>query len=333
MLKYLSLDTETAQTTTNGTAVPLKYVDHVSAQIVVGDNPAAKGFISGTAQVQTLTFESLANSDAGDYFIIYDTTGQGWGISLDKTGSDPEPTGARWVALAAAKKDHVDISGATTAAQVAALVETAIDALTGFTAVIVTDDSAANGTMTFTQTVRAAVTASVFSNADDSGVGGITGTISTPAVASDIDLTNDLISEAAHGYLTGLKGQLTTSSALPTGLSALTDYFVIAASADTYKLAASLADANNGIAVDISAYGTGTQTFTPVAKALAFKLQSSNDNSNWDDITDATVSITTSSNEALSVANAGFKYIRPVVTITSGQPELQVYVTGKERRV
>jgi hypothetical protein len=333
MLKYLSLDTETAQTTTNGTAVPLKYVDHVSAQIIIASNVSAKGFISGTAQVQTLTFPAVAASTGGDYFVIYDTTGQAWAISLDKSGSDPEPTGAIWSAIAAGKKDHVDISGGTDAASVAALVETAIDALTGFSTVITTDDSAANGTMTFTQTVRAAVSASQFKNANDSGAGSITGTISTAAVASDIDLVNNLISEASHGYLTGLKGQLTTSSALPTGLSAVTDYFVIATSADTYKLASSLANANLGTAIDITAYGTGTQTFTPVATAMAFKVQSSNDGSNWDDITDATVSITSSTNEALSVANAGFKYIRPVVTVTSGQPDMQVYITGKERRV
>lgn len=85
------------------------------------------------------------------------------------------PTGAIYTALGAAYKTGVDISADTTAAQVAARVETAFDALTGVTSVLVTDDSAANGTMTFTA-VQAGVntTNTVLKNENDSGAGSIT---------------------------------------------------------------------------------------------------------------------------------------------------------------
>jgi hypothetical protein len=48
---------------------------------------------------------------------------------------------------------------------------------------------------------------------------------------------------------------------LPAGLSA-TNYYLIAASANTVKFATSLANAEAGTAVDITDYGTTTQTMT-----------------------------------------------------------------------
>lgn len=126
-------------------------------------------------EVQTLTFPAKASATAGDYIVFYDGNGVAWAASLNKSGSDPEPTGAAWTAIPAGKKAHVDISGVATAAQVAAAVEAAIDALTGFTSVITSDDSAANGTMTLTNLVAGQVTNPIPHNADDSGAGSITG--------------------------------------------------------------------------------------------------------------------------------------------------------------
>lgn len=76
----------------------------------------------------------------------------------------------------------------------------------------------------------------------------------------------DVCTATAHGFYTGDLVRLTNAGgALPTGLAAATDYFVIAAaasggSANTFKLASSLANANTGTPIDITADGTGTQT-------------------------------------------------------------------------
>lgn len=138
----------------------------------------------GAVEVQTVTFDTKANSTAGDHVVVYDTAGTAWGISLDITGSDAEPTASTWTAIAAANKVHVDISGATTAAQVAAAVETEFDALTGVTNVLTTDDSAADGTMTFTSVSRGAVADPVVSDDDGAGAGSITAVVTTEAIAA-----------------------------------------------------------------------------------------------------------------------------------------------------
>lgn len=76
--------------------------------------------------------------------------------------------------------------------------------------------------------------------------------------------TTDICTSAAHGYLTGDQVVVSTSSALPTGLSAATYYYVVKIDADTFKLATSLANATavSPTVVDISGTGTGTQTIT-----------------------------------------------------------------------
>jgi len=121
-----------------------------------GTTPKKIGFVNtAVAEVSTVTYETKAASDSADYTVVYDTTGQPWAVALDLTGADAEPTGATWVAIGAAFKTQADISGDTTAANVAATVETAFNSLTGFTAVITTDDTAADGTMTFTSVLSA----------------------------------------------------------------------------------------------------------------------------------------------------------------------------------
>lgn len=63
--------------------------------------------------------------------------------------------------------------------------------------------------------------------------GTFTVTIASPAV----------FTKTGHGLITGSKIRLTTSGALPTGLAANTDYFVVKLSADTFGVATSLANA------------------------------------------------------------------------------------------
>lgn len=132
------------------------------------------------AQVQTLTFPSKAGSTDGDFIVITDKNDVEWAIALDKTGgAAAEPTATAWTDIPAAKKDYVDISAATDAASVAALVEIALNALTGFSSVFTTDDTAANGTMTLTSTAAGFGVAPVSYNQAGSSTGSISGVITS----------------------------------------------------------------------------------------------------------------------------------------------------------
>ncbi len=144
---------------------------------------------------------------------------------------------------------------------------------------------------------------------------------------SDVDVAANTITEASHGYKTGLKGQLTTSGGLPTGLSAATDYFVIYIDANTYKLASSLANAEAGTAVDITAQGTGNHTFTPTAATgNVLKLQASNDDTNYKDISGKTVTIGTSSGTELwELGEVSYRYLRALYTPSAGQIRVEIW--------
>lgn len=74
--------------------------------------------------------------------------------------------------------------------------------------------------------------------------------------------SGDTMTATAHAYLTGDGPVRLTNSggALPGGLSTDTDYWVIYASANTFKLATSLANAVAGTAVTTTGAGTGTHT-------------------------------------------------------------------------
>lgn len=76
------------------------------------------------------------------------------------------------------------------------------------------------------------------------------------------DATTDVCTAAAHTYRTtdGPVRVSNSGGALPTGLAALTDYWIIRTGVNTFKLATSIANALAGTAVNITANGTGTQT-------------------------------------------------------------------------
>lgn len=84
-------------------------------------------------------------------------------------------------------------------------------------------------------------------------VGTFTVTIATPAV----------VSLTAHGFVTGDQVYLTTTGALPTGLTANTIYFVIKIDANSFNLATTLANAI--AATKIATSGTQSGTHTTVA--------------------------------------------------------------------
>lgn len=332
MARLITVDQTTTTTnivtTSNSTPVDVSRAKLLSLQAVVDVNtPSAKAFAAGTADVRTLTFEAAADVVDREYFIVYDQAGLGWAIYFDKTGSSVAPTGALYTAIPAGRKAKADISAATDAASVAAIVETAIDALTGFTAAIVTDDTAADGTMLFTQTQHGTVSAPVSKLYDDSNVGGVTSVNTTPGVASDVNITSNAISETAHGYTTGLKGQLTSTSTLPAGVTTATDYFLIVVDADSYKFASSLANAQAGTAIDLTNQGTSasTHTFTPTSLAGAsITLQKSNDydpvtaTGTWDAV-EAATAITADGDIWISDIDPEYRWVRHQYTLTAGR--------------
>ena len=89
------------------------------------------------------------------------------------------------------------------------------------------------------------------------------GTVTFGFVDGDVTVGTDTIAETAHGMVTGDVIQLTTSGVLPAGLALATNYYVIRIDNDSFKLAASAKNAEEGIAVDITAAaGGGTHTVT-----------------------------------------------------------------------
>ena len=231
-----------------------------SAALVSLANRTAKTCVTGTPANQSATFATKAATTSGDHIVLTDTNGAKWGISLDVTGSAAEPTGAVWASIAAAKKVHVDISSATTGAEVAALVETAVDALTGFTAVITSTVSVA--AIGFVQAYRAPVAAIVSYKSDETAVGSTTVAEVTAGVQTSVNITNNTLTIPAHGFFTGRSVALSIGAgSLPAGLSA-TSYFLIVVDANTVKFATTLANAEAGTAVDITDYGTSAQTMT-----------------------------------------------------------------------
>ena len=86
------------------------------------------------------------------------------------------------------------------------------------------------------------------------------------ASATDIDATAGAFTHAGHGFVTGDgPTRLTVSGTLPGGLALETSYWVIRASADVFRLAATRADAMAGTAIGITDAGAGITTVTLVS--------------------------------------------------------------------
>jgi len=89
--------------------------------------------------------------------------------------------------------------------------------------------------------------------------GTFTTTIATPGV----------MTKTAHGFISGQKCQLSTTGALPTGLSAATTYYIHKINADTFHLCTSLANVAAGTYIATSGSQSGTHTITSGAVTLA----------------------------------------------------------------
>ena len=82
----------------------------------------------------------------------------------------------------------------------------------------------------------------------------VTITIATPGV----------ISWTGHGLVSGQRLQLTTTGALPTGLTAATTYWVVFVDANSFSLATTLANAAAGTKITTSGSQSGTHTATAI---------------------------------------------------------------------
>ncbi len=83
----------------------------------------------------------------------------------------------------------------------------------------------------------------------------VTVTIATPGVFTWV----------AHGMQNGQRVQLTTTGALPTGLTASTTYFVSNASADAFSLSTTLANAAANTKIATSGSQSGTHTMVAMS--------------------------------------------------------------------
>lgn len=142
---------------------------------------------TGVKEVQTLTFPDFATLVDRDYIVVEDAAGTKYAIYADKTGTSIAPTGAIYTAIPAAKKNKANVSTDTTAAEVAARFETAFNALTGFTAAITSNDTAADGTMTLTQTKVGPTVNPVPKDLNDGTAGTLAGVQTTAGVASNLN--------------------------------------------------------------------------------------------------------------------------------------------------
>ena len=77
----------------------------------------------------------------------------------------------------------------------------------------------------------------------------------TASDTSVVDIATEIITIAAHGFFDTDKVQFSTvTGTLPTGISAATDYFIIASTANTFKISLT----SGGSAVNITAVGVGS---------------------------------------------------------------------------
>lgn len=90
-----------------------------------------------------------------------------------------------------------------------------------------------------------------------------------PSTVFTADNTTETFTKTAHGFGTGYGPiRVSTTSALPTGLTAGTDYWILVIDANTFHLSLSLADAFAGYFVSISTNGTGVQSLVSTVSTL-----------------------------------------------------------------
>lgn len=98
------------------------------------------------------------------------------------------------------------------------------------------------------------------------------------AQSFSVNVSTDELTVDSHGLQTsaGPVRVYSVGGALPDGLAAGTDYYVIRTGANTFRLAATAEDAKNGVAIDVTGVGTGTHylraipSFQTIAQRLGW---------------------------------------------------------------
>lgn len=190
--------------------------------------------------------------------------------------------------------------------------------------------SAAQATTNFTSTATSEVfDNSIYaSNAPESLVWTGTADVNTPIAAvsasgSQVTSSSGLLftNSTQNNFGFGLVVQFTTSTTLPTGISAATDYYVVPASSSTYRVATSYANAVAGTYVAYTDTGTGNQTATPVALAGATAiLQGSNDNGvTWATVPNSSQTVTADGSWVFELDYIRYGAFRTYLSMTTGQ--------------
>ena len=148
--------------------------------------------------------------------------------------------------------------------------------------------------------------------------------------STGFDFATDVITSASHGLKLGMVYRFTTSGALPTGISAGTDYFIIPLTDDTFQIATTLANAVAGTAVDFSDAGSGNHTLTQQTDVATYQIEVSPNLTDWF-VYDAMSAVSVVGN---SLASKHFEcaaaYIRVKVTITKGNAStITCWLQGK----
>lgn len=234
----------------------------------------------------------------GDQFDGYEWNGTAWvllGIDLDKTyaevvsgkiSADLIPTSFATktyadTAVSTAISNLVDAAPSTLdtlnelaaainddpnfAATITALIATKLDSVPGMISEYAGGTIPTGWLLCDGSSVSRSTYPSLFSTLTSSK-GTFTVTIATPGV----------FTLNSHGLVTGSQVYLTTTGALPSGLAANTNYFVISTGANTFNLAATFVNAIAGTAIATSGTQSGTHTLVHapygVASSTTFNL-------------------------------------------------------------
>ena len=272
---------------------------------------------SGATELDIFTFKTKALTGPSDYMVVYDTTGTAWAASADLAGAGTQPTGAVWASIPASNKTIVDLTTATTAAQVASLFRTALAGLSGIPITFTTATSSVRAT----QNVRGVINAPEVHNRNDTGSGSITVAISIPGVDSEVDVANNSFFIPNHGFPNGVGIRVTGTGTLPAPLVINTTYYVIVVNANIIKVASTVEDAIaiTPIPIDITTEGSSgnVTTFSGATLTATITYRKSNDGVNWVEMQTPTT-ISGSGKEIIEQNESDFKYFSLLKTLTAG---------------
>lgn len=139
--------------------------------VLTSINSLAWGFaLDKTGQFghSTFTFQAKASCVSGDYLYLTGQDGSHWAAAVDITGSDAAPTGSAWAGVSSGNKVQVNLSAATTADEVSLAFLSALNGLTGFSAVFDLTDGG-TGILDCLQVVIGTTSANVTWDSSDTG--------------------------------------------------------------------------------------------------------------------------------------------------------------------